>query len=53
MGSGLLRSLEERLGGDLLTAIFDLCVGTSVGMFAVKSFHNEDSSLGGLVIAMF
>jgi hypothetical protein len=50
---GLLRSLEERLGGDLLPAIFDLCVGTSVGMFTVKSLHKKDSSLGGLAIAMF
>jgi hypothetical protein len=33
---GLLRSLEKRLGGDRLTGVFDLCVGTSVGMFGLS-----------------
>jgi hypothetical protein len=33
---GLLRSLEKRLDGNLLTGVFDLCVGTSVGKFGVS-----------------
>lgn len=33
---GLLQSLEKRLGRVRLTEVFDLCVGTSVGMFEVS-----------------
>ncbi|KAJ5975092.1 hypothetical protein N7481_008799 [Penicillium waksmanii] len=41
----LLRSLEERLGGDLRTAIFDLCVGISVGALNIIDLVFNHSSV--------
>ncbi|KAJ5146619.1 uncharacterized protein N7515_001183 [Penicillium bovifimosum] len=41
---GLLQSLEKRLGGDLLTGVFDLCVGTSVGALNIMDLVFNHSS---------